>query len=179
MDYYFSRDNQQLGPHRLEDLLGLGLQLESLVWHEGMQTWRPAYTVPAVAALFASTAAPAPGISPVGFDLPETHPRMMSPAPLEPLRYQSSGTLEGPSGMAVASMVLGIVALVTMICDGFGLIPGVLAIIFGVLARKQVGGRKDAPGHGMATAGIICGSIAVGLVAIGILTIVLVIVFRS
>jgi len=50
--------------------------------------------------------------------------------------------------------------------------PGILAIIFGVLARKQIRG-SDAQGWGMATAGLICGSIAVGLVVVGITVIVI------
>ena len=69
--------------------------------------------------------------------------------------------------MATASMVLGIIALVIAVFGGFvalgliGSICGILAIIFGVL------GRKDAANKGKATAGLVCGIIAVvwGVVA--------------
>ena len=73
------------------------------------------------------------------------------------------------NGMAVASLVLGIVGAV------FGLIPltffialicGVLALIFGAIAWKKANagaGRK-----GMAIAGFILGLVAVGLAFVGI-----------
>ena len=69
--------------------------------------------------------------------------------------------------MALASMILGIIALVIAVFGGFvalgwlGSICGILAIVFGVL------GRKDAANKGKATAGLICGIIAVvwGIIA--------------
>ncbi len=69
--------------------------------------------------------------------------------------------------MALASMVLGIIALVIAVFGGFvaigwiGSICGILAIIFGVL------GRKDAANKGKATAGLVCGIISVvwGIIA--------------
>ena len=78
---------------------------------------------------------------------------------------------------AVASTlgVLGIVSLVTMLCYFVGVIPGILAIIFGILARKQIR-QSDGQGYGMATAGLICGSIAVGLVVLGVAVIIGIIV---
>jgi hypothetical protein len=55
-------------------------------------------------------------------------------------------------GMAIASMVLGIISL---LC--FPYITGVLAVIFGAVAKNN--GYKS----GMATAGIVCGIIGVAL----------------
>jgi hypothetical protein len=164
MEYYFADGNQQSGPHALEQLASLGVKPDTLVWHDGMADWKPAGSLPELAALLASTppaetAAPivAPTAAPVASQVPLTAP---------PLAYQAVGTNTGnQNGMAIAALVLGIVALVTIWCDGLGLIPGILAIIFGVLARKQIR-RTDAQGYGMATAGLICGSIAVGLVVL-------------
>lgn len=69
--------------------------------------------------------------------------------------------------MGVASLVLGIVALVFSVCASFagmgwiGSICGILAIIFGAIAKKNPEQK------GKATAGLICGIIAVcwGIVA--------------
>ncbi len=69
--------------------------------------------------------------------------------------------------MALASMILGIIALVIAVFGGFvavgwiGSICGILAIIFGVL------GRKEAANKGKATAGLVCGiiSVAWGVIA--------------
>jgi hypothetical protein len=64
--------------------------------------------------------------------------------------------------MAIASLVLGIIGVVTFFCYGFGLIPALLAIIFGIMGRKQIA-RSDEQGRGIATAGLICGSITLGV----------------
>lgn len=57
--------------------------------------------------------------------------------------------------MAVASLVLGIIALVISIFSGgslgvVGIICGVLGFIFGIV------GRKDEAKKGLATAGVVC-----------------------
>lgn len=57
--------------------------------------------------------------------------------------------------MAVASLVLGIIALVISIFSGgslgvAGIICGVLGLIFGIV------GRKDEAKKGLATAGVVC-----------------------
>lgn len=57
--------------------------------------------------------------------------------------------------MAVASLVLGIIALVISIFSGgslrvVGIICGVLGLIFGIV------GRKDEAKKGLATAGVVC-----------------------
>jgi hypothetical protein len=170
MEYYFAEGNQQRGPHALEELSSFGLKPEMLVWRDGLPEWVPAGTLPELASLFSSVQqvmAVAPTVAPAATLVPG---QVAIAAP--PLAYQGVGSNSGnQNGMAIAALVLGIVALVTILCDGFGLIPGILAIIFGVLSRKQIR-RTDAQGYGMATAGLVCGSIAVGLVvliAIGII----------
>jgi Domain of unknown function (DUF4190) len=70
---------------------------------------------------------------------------------------------------AVAAMVCGICSVVFSIVCGFfvfflGLIPGLVAIVLGVISRNEVrrsGGRQQ--GDGMALAGIITGGIGVGI----------------
>ena len=63
------------------------------------------------------------------------------------------------NGMAVASLVLGIVAMLTFWVWIGGLLFAPLAIVFGVLGRKEArGGTKS--GEGMATAGLVLGILA-------------------
>jgi hypothetical protein len=69
------------------------------------------------------------------------------------------------NGMAIASMVLGIVWIYW--------IGSILALIFGYVARKQIRERHEG-GDGMATAGIV-----LGWVGVGVLTIVLVVALIS
>lgn len=67
-------------------------------------------------------------------------------------------------GLAVASMILGILSLITF----YGaLLFGVLAIIFGAIALNKIKTNPEAyKGKGMAKAGLICGIVALGLIII-------------
>lgn len=63
--------------------------------------------------------------------------------------------------MAVAALVLGICSIVfDFIFVWLGLILGVVALILGAVARKQN------PGNGVATGGLVCGIIGVVLAVI-------------
>lgn len=64
-------------------------------------------------------------------------------------------------GMAIASMVLGIVAVVLSCCYYLSIPCAILAIIFGILVL-----RRGPEGKKMAIAGIICGAVTVVLVII-------------
>lgn len=65
------------------------------------------------------------------------------------------------NGLAIASLVLGIVGIVTC---GVG---SILAIIFGFVARSQIrDSHGTQSGAGMATAGIICGFVSIAIVAL-------------
>ena len=62
-------------------------------------------------------------------------------------------------GLSIASMILGIVAVV-LCCFWYIAIPcSILAIIFGIIGKKK-------GGKGMATAGLILGIIAIALYAL-------------
>jgi hypothetical protein len=61
------------------------------------------------------------------------------------------------NGFAIASMVLGILALITF----YGaFVFGVLAIVFGAIALKRLRDNPGQKGRGMAIAGLICGIVA-------------------
>jgi hypothetical protein len=101
---------------------------------------------------------PPPGAPPVTGYAP------MSPAPAY---TQPVSTAKRTSGMAIASLVLGIISLGL----GFTFIPSVLAIIFGIIAVSQTGRDPNLGGRGMAIAGIIMGIIGLffGIMLVGIL----------
>ncbi len=63
------------------------------------------------------------------------------------------------SGMATASMVLGIVGLTLCLCFTFG-IPSILAVIFGHLALSDIK-KTNKGGHGQAVAGLVTGYVGV------------------
>jgi hypothetical protein len=63
------------------------------------------------------------------------------------------------TGMAIASMVLGILWLYW--------VGSILALVFGYIARNQIRERGEA-GGGMATAGIVLGWIGVGFIGLAV-----------
>lgn len=63
------------------------------------------------------------------------------------------------NGMAIASMVLGILWLYW--------IGSILALVFGYIAKRQIQERGET-GGGMATAGIVLGWIGIGFLVVGI-----------
>lgn len=69
---------------------------------------------------------------------------------------QQPGQPEGGSGMAVASMVLGILALVLSCCIPY--VPFVLALLGVILAGVSL--SKNTSGKGMAIAGLVCSIIS-------------------
>lgn len=101
---------------------------------------------------------------------------MVPPPPGGPQPYGAGATYGLPQAPgALPAMILGIVGLVLFplsCCCGVGglasIILGILAIVFGVMARNRInasGGTLG--GSGKAMAGIITGGIAVGLAVIG------------
>jgi len=79
-------------------------------------------------------------------------PQAVPPPPPPPLGPPPSG-----NGIAIASMVLGIISI-PLVCFWYISIPcAILAIIFGVVGRSAA--KKGAPRGGMATAGLVCGLI--------------------
>ena len=73
----------------------------------------------------------------------------------------------GSTGFAIASMILGIVAILMMCCvPSFWLktIVAVLGLVFGIISLQN----KNNAGRGMAIAGIICSGIAMVVYVIGL-----------
>jgi hypothetical protein len=68
------------------------------------------------------------------------------------------------NGMAVASLVLGIVSIVLFCIWYIGLPSAILAIVFGVVGRGRA--KIGAGGGGMATAGLILGCVSIGIIVL-------------
>lgn len=80
---------------------------------------------------------------------------------------QPSNMDGGSTGFAIASMILGIVAILMMCCvPSFWLktIVAVLGLVFGIISLQN----KNNAGRGMAIAGIICSGIAMVVYVIGL-----------
>ena len=68
--------------------------------------------------------------------------------------------------MAIASLVLGIIGLVTFWACGFGALPGLIAVVLGILGMQAANKLPGQPQRGLAIAGIVTGGLAV-LIGVG------------
>ena|GEM_PF-2013489 len=81
------------------------------------------------------------------------------PPPPPPGYPGAAGTARSTNPLAIASLV---VSLVGLLCCGLGFIPGIVGIVLGVVANKQIA-QTGQNGAGMAKAGIIIGAVVVAL----------------
>ena len=102
---------------------------------------------------------------------PAIQPYAMPPATQQPPVYGAQPGYPGyyappqrTNGMAIASMVLGILWIYW--------IGSILALIFGYVARNQIRQRQES-GDGMAIAGIVLGWVGVGSFAIGLVIVLI------
>lgn len=72
------------------------------------------------------------------------------------------------SGWSIAALVLGVCAVAVVWLPFVfvaGVVAGILAIVFGLLGRREA--RRGRHGRGMATAGLLLGPLALGLAVVG------------
>jgi len=112
--------------------------------------------------------------------IPPMPPPPMAPAPYPSpyQQYQQPGvtvvnqTMMRPnnSGLCVAAMVLGIIAIVLFWAPFFGIVLGILATIFGAVGIPS-SAKKGQAGKGMGIAGLIMGIIALAINIIFIISV--------
>lgn|GEM_PF-1667574 len=76
------------------------------------------------------------------------------------------------NGMAIASMVLGIIGIVTVLFYGLGIIFAIVAVVLGHISLRQISqNRATQGGSGFAIAGLIIGYIVgvIGILCIGLI----------
>lgn len=131
MEWYYGENGQRMGPISEADLGGLiaagRIGMATLIWREGMTQWTPLGLVSAQGGL--AVLPPS-----TGYDL---------------LRPATT------SGLAIASLVCGIIGMMT--CFGLGIL-GIPAVICGHMAMHQIANSRNmVAGRGMAITGLICG----------------------
>jgi hypothetical protein len=101
------------------------------------------------------------------------------PAPVPPYATAAPGYVFRPnSGLAVTSLVLGIIAVAMFgLCGILSLPFGVAALAVGFTARARIRQSMGAlDGAGIALAGIITGGIASGLAVLGLLVVATIVI---
>ena len=75
-----------------------------------------------------------------------------------PMQFQAEVTVANPNnGMAIGSLICGIVGILMCCCCGIGAIVGIVGIILAICSKKSNGGKMS----GMALAGLICSIVAI------------------
>lgn len=150
-EWFYGKDGQQHGPMDEATMKARAASGEigqtDLVWKEGMAEWLP---LSKVAELSAGVAAASPEASP--YTSPASNPMGAAPQGGMPIAPPTSG-------LAIASLVLGIIGLIACYVNGLFAIP---AVICGHMALKRTGDpQKPVGGRGMAIAGLVMGYLGI------------------
>ena len=166
MEWYYAKKGKREGPvsgAALKSMIASGeIASTDLVWREGMADWKPAAAINDFES--AGVVEPA-GIvaSPGGSQIPQGG----VPQPVAGSAY-ARASAPALNGMAIASMVLGIIGVF-----GAAILTSVPAIIFGHIARRQIRNTEGREGgEGMALAGLILGYVVTVLSALVIVFII-------
>ncbi|MBN2311155.1 MAG: DUF4190 domain-containing protein [Candidatus Hydrogenedentes bacterium] len=166
-EWFYATGDQQQGPVSEDGLLGLiqsgQVRPDDLVWNEGMTDWAPASEVFGDRLLGVAQQAP---VGYVDMSVPEPGPA----APLGGVAAPTFGAgqpLEPPlNGMAVASLVVGILGIVGCACFPVGIV----AIVLGHIAIHQINQAPDTyRGKGLAIGGLIMGYASLALFVLWII----------
>jgi hypothetical protein len=179
MQYHIGRNGSQLGSFPEEEIRS-GLQNgtflpEDLAWKEGMPEWQPLSVVmpgtptsPVAGTLSLEKAAGSTPGGPMGSGSPSSSPQPAAPYspatvwPPAPGGVAHVGVAVMPvPGTAIASLVLGIVAMVTCYFGFLFAVPGVICGHIAMGKIKASGNRFE--GKGLALAGLILSYVWIGL----------------
>jgi hypothetical protein len=169
-------------------LAGQGLRPETLVWRDGLAEWQAARNLPELSDVL--PAQPAAGeaageTTAIPLAPERAYPREPSAPAFYPQQPYAYGYAPPPgypgapgsllayggytppvtqsSGLAIASMILGILSLPLLWAYCAGLPCAIVAVVLGHIARRRAR-RNEAGGGGMALAGLICAYISLALV---------------
>lgn len=160
MNWYYAKNGHQNGPVPTEDMIdriAMGeIAPTDLAWCEGMADWLPVSQIPQLQ-VAPPVKAEAPEAAPAAAAQPS--PYQAPAAPAASPSYAMPG--QPPSqGLAIASLVCGILAVVTCCLWPFGIVFIIAAVVTGHLALGKI--KADPArngGQGMAKAGLITGYI--------------------
>jgi TM2 domain-containing membrane protein YozV len=154
VNYYVAEGTSQRGPFTEQELPGVGLRPDQLVWGEGMPQWLPANQVPELQAYLNPAAAPA--AQPFGT---VQVPGAASPFPAAPLRGVAPVGYATPQAMAY---------LAPSDISGKKLAAGLCGIILGFFGLGGLGVHKFV--LGLNTGAVTLLGITLGLLVLGFFT---------
>lgn len=106
IEWYIDVNDQEVGPVKQEELSGLGLTPDTLVWHDNLTSWTPAREVPELAALLSLLEAQS-ATSPILPAKDETY-----------AAQHTSASAGNPYTAAIIAVVASIAAIITVFLKG-------------------------------------------------------------
>ena len=191
IEWFYGKGGQQFGPIdevTLSARIATGeIGPQDLVWNEGMDSWKPLQEIRHLAPsgnhpqsqdsegltpeLSQSSYAPPAEIKAPALDdsIVDEVPQSPYSPPVEGdegASYTPGPSLPVTNGLAIASMICGILSLV-FFCFCGGLFLGIPAVICGHLSLNQLNAPGNSQqGRGMAIAGLICGYLGIAFLII-------------
>ena len=191
IEWFYGKGCQQFGPIdevTLSARIATGeIGPQDLVWNEGMDSWKPLQEIRHLAPsgndsqsqdsegltpeLSQSSYAPpaeikAPALDDSFVDEVPQSPYSPPVEGVEGASYTPGPSLPVTNGLAIASMICGILSLV-FFCFCGGLFLGIPAVICGHLSLNQLNAPGNSQqGRGMAIAGLICGYLGIAILII-------------
>ena len=191
IEWFYGKGGQQFGPIdevTLSARIATGeIGPQDLVWKEGMDSWKPLQEIRHLAPsgnhpqsqdsegltpeLSQSSYAPPAEIKAPALDdsIVDEVPQSPYSPPVEGVEgasYTPGPSLPVTNGLAIASMICGILSLV-FFCFCGGLFLGIPAVICGHLSLNQLNAPGNSQqGRGMAIAGLICGYLGIAFLII-------------
>lgn len=174
-DWFYGKDGTQHGPVSDQEIGGLITSGEidgtTIIWREGMADWLPISQVPE----FQSSLTPAStGGNDTSLESSQNQENPYTAPTTRTAPAPAAYTAIPTDGLSIASLVCGILAIIS--CYIWGLF-GLPAVICGHMSLKKIN-HSPTPiqGKGMAIAGLICGYIGIALqvLVIGVIIIALV-----
>lgn len=162
-EWFYAKDNAQHGPAsdlEIRSLISTGqINQDTVIWREGMTDWLPLKEVQD----FQLSQAPNQQNFSSGSSGADTSLATPYATPQAQANQPAPGATIPTDGLAIASLVCGILAIVT--CYLWGLF-GIPAVISGHLSKKKItASPTPIAGQGMATAGLVMGYIGIALQA--------------
>ena len=191
IEWFYGKGGQQFGPIdevTLSARIATGeIGPQDLVWNEGMDSWKQLQEIRHLAPsgnhpqsqdsegltpeLSQSSYAPpaeikAPALDDSFVDEVPQSPYSPPVEGVEGASYTPGPSLPVTNGLAIASMICGILSLV-FFCFCGGLFLGIPAVICGHLSLNQLNALGNSQqGRGMAIAGLICGYLGIAILII-------------
>ncbi len=158
-EWFYSKGGAQEGPFEEAEMrtrITSGqVGVSDLLWREGMAEWLPLAQVSEFSSASASSDSTSPYVTPE--TNPASAPQAAAYAPIPPT-----------SGLAIASLVCGILAILSS-CVYVGILFGIPAVITGHMAMKSFKNPQEPRnGKGMAIAGLVCGYLG-SLITLGVI----------